>query len=159
MQSVWSIAWKIPVVIGASAIGYLAAMEAGWSGTQSIVNAYTTFHEGTFHDFIRDLYFIIVVAIALAVVFLVKRLAKPALWMLVPLMLYAAIVLGAWNGFMSDFDPTRGEALKHHYANAYAIEHMTPRGRYLSCQDNRIELTDDAKAACARVLGVRPRRQ
>jgi hypothetical protein len=159
MKSDWNVVWKIPVVLVASAIGYLAAIEAGWSGTQSIVNAYTTFHEATFHDFIRDLYFVIVIAIALGVVFLVKRLAKPALWILVPILLYATIVLGAWNGFMSDFDPTRGEALKHHYANAYSIEHMTARGRYLSCHDKRIELTDDAKTACARDLGFNPKGQ
>jgi hypothetical protein len=29
---------------------------------------------------------------------------------------------------------------------------MGARDRYLSCQDNRIELTDDAKTACAQVL-------
>jgi hypothetical protein len=78
------------------------------------------------------------------------------LWVLVPFLMYAAVVLGAWNGYVSDFDPVRGEAIAHHYANAYAIEHMTPRGRYLSCQDKRIELTDDAKAACARALNVGP---
>jgi hypothetical protein len=37
-------------------------------------------------------------------------------------------------------------------ANAYALEHMSEKGRFLSCQDDRIELTDDAKAVCVRVL-------
>lgn len=75
---------------------------------------------------------------------------------MVPIMLYSALVLGAWNGFASDFDATRGEAIKHHFANAYALDHMSERGRFLSCQDNRIELTDDAKAACVRALNPAP---
>jgi hypothetical protein len=89
---------------------------------------------------------------AFGAILLVQKMAKPMLWVMVPILLYSAIVLGAWNGAASDFDWTRGEAIKHHYANAYALEHMSPRGRFLSCQDNRIELTDDAKAACANAL-------
>ena len=81
---------------------------------------------------------------------LVQRIAKPVLWVLVPIFLYSALVLGAWNGFASDFDATRGEAIRYHLANAHAVGHMSDRGRFLSCQDNRIELTDDAKAVCAR---------
>jgi hypothetical protein len=54
------------------------------------------------------------------------------------------------------FDATRGEAIKYHLANAYALEHMSERGRFLSCQDSRIELTDDAKAVCGRALNPAP---
>jgi hypothetical protein len=75
---------------------------------------------------------------------------------MVPIMLHSALVLGAWNGFASDFDATRGEAIKHHFANAYAPDHMSERGRSVSCQDNRIELTDDTKAVCVRALNRAP---
>ncbi|HTB18986.1 MAG TPA: hypothetical protein VK708_12775, partial [Bryobacteraceae bacterium] len=75
-------------------------------------------------------------------------IAKPVLWFMVPICLYSALVMGAWNGFASDFDGTRGNAIKHHMANAYALAHMSEKGRFLSCQDDRIELTDDAKAVC-----------
>jgi hypothetical protein len=73
---------------------------------------------------------------------------------MVPILLYSALVLGAWNGLASDFDATRGEAIKYHLANAYALEHMSERGRFLSCQDNRIELTEDAKAVCVSALNL-----
>jgi hypothetical protein len=36
------------------------------------------------------------------------------------------------------------------------IEHMSPRGRYRTCQDAEIDLTDDAKVICARPLNVAP---
>jgi hypothetical protein len=75
---------------------------------------------------------------------------------MVPICLYSGLVLGSWNGLASDFDSTRGQAIKHHVANAYALEHMSEKGRFLSCQDDRIELTEDAKAVCAQVLNPPP---
>jgi len=48
---------------------------------------------------------------------------------------------GAWNGFGGDFASTRVEAIKHQYANAYALE----QGRLRSCKDERIELIDDVR--------------
>jgi hypothetical protein len=50
----------------------------------------------------------------------------------------------------------RLEPMRYHYANAYALEHMSPRGRYRTCEDEQINLTDDAKAACARTLALAP---
>jgi|SRR5581483_1961412 len=84
-----------------------------------------------------------------------KIIWKPPVALLV-VCLYSGLVLGVWNGFFSDFDATRGEAIEHHEANAYTIEHMSERGRYRSCNDDRITRTDDAEAACARALTVGP---
>ena len=75
---------------------------------------------------------------------------------MVPILLYSGLVLGAWNGLASDFDATRGEAIKHRLANAYGLKHMSERGRLLSCQDDRIELTEDARALCAQTLKSGP---
>jgi hypothetical protein len=118
---------------------------AGWSGAELLVLRSNA-------RFIADLYFTMGAGVSYSAFALVQRIAKPVLWVMVPMYFYSALVLGAWNGFASDFDAIRGEALKHHVANAYALGHMTERGRFFSCQDNRIELTDDAKAACARAL-------
>jgi hypothetical protein len=85
-------------------------------------------------------------------IILIHRIAKPALWVLVPVLLYVAIVPGVWNGIAGDFDATRVDVIRYQYANAYALEHMSPRGRSLTCEDARIELTDDAKAVCAHTL-------
>ena len=87
--------------------------------------------------------------LAIGCLFLIVRLAKPLRWVAVPVFLYCALVPGAWNGLLSDFDYTRGEAIRHGLANAYALQHMNPRGRLLSCRDRRIELTDDAQKLCA----------
>ncbi len=148
MPSAWEVLWKTPVVAGALVIGYIAASQAGWSGAELIVSSQ--------RNFITGLLSTAGGAIAYGTVLLVERIAKPFLWVMVPLLLYSAIVPGAWNGFASDFDATRGEAIKYHSANAYALEHMSERGRYLSCQDGRIELTEDAMAECARALNVGP---
>jgi hypothetical protein len=149
MPSIKSILWKTPVVIGALVVGCVAASQAGWSGAESIA-------ERGQAGFVTDFLFFATLAISYGTVVLVQRIAKPMLWVLVPLLLYFAAVPGAWNGFASDFDAGRGEAIKEHYANGYILEHMSDRGRFLSCQDYRIALTDDAKVVCARALNVPP---
>jgi hypothetical protein len=141
--------WKTPVVAGALLVGALAANQAGWSGAEAIASRGDA-------GFVTDLFFALGAAGCLGTFTLVRRIAKPVLWVMVPICLYSGLVLGAWNGFASDFDATRGEAIKHHMANAYALEHMSEKGRYLSCQDGRIELTDDAKAVCVRALNPAP---
>ena len=141
MASVLKLLWKIPVVVGALVIGAMAANQAGWSGAEAIASRGSA-------GFITDLFFILGAVVSIATLSLVQRIAKPVLWVMVPIVLYSALVLGAWNGFASDFDATRGEAI--------ALEHMGQRGRFLSCQDNRIELTDDAKAVCAKALNPVP---
>jgi len=149
MSSVLRVLWKTPVVIGALVVGCLAASQAGWSGAEFIA-------ERGQAGFVTDLLFFGTVAISYCIILLVQRIAKPMLWVMVPILLYVAAVPGAWNGFASDFDTERGEAIKHHYANRYVLEHMSDRGRFLSCQDNRIELTEDAKTVCVRALNVPP---
>jgi hypothetical protein len=99
---------------------------------------------------------VIAAAIAVGPLILVHRIAKPALVLMVPILLYSAVVPGGWDGFASDFDATRVQAMRYHYANAYALEHMSPRGLFRTCQDEQIELTDDAKAVCGRALNVGP---
>jgi hypothetical protein len=95
MPSVWKILWKTPVVAGALVIGSAAANQAGWSGAEAIASRGSA-------GFITDLFFAVGSAISLGAVELVKGIAKPILWVMVPIFLYSALVLGAWNGFASD---------------------------------------------------------
>jgi hypothetical protein len=149
MPSIRDFLWKTPVVIGALVVGGVAANQAGWSGAQSVA-------ERGQARFVTDLLFFVGLVIAYGAVVLVRRIAKPVLWVMVPILLYAAVVTGAWDGFASDFDAGRREAIKEHYANGYILEHMSDRGRFLTCRDNRIELTEDAKAVCARASDIAP---
>jgi uncharacterized membrane protein len=143
MQSVRKILWKTPVVLGVVGVGSMAASQAGWSGAEFIANRGEA-------GFLTDLFFFIGMAGSYFALTLMERLAKPVLWLMIPILLYCAIVLGGWNGFASDFDGRRGEAIKHRYANGYILEHMSDKGRFLSCRDDRIELTEEARAVCAR---------
>jgi len=149
MTGFWRVLWRIPVVAVALLIGMLGANQAGWSGAELFFNSSLM---GTFEEFITGVLANVGLIAAVGATFLVQKIAKYMLWVMVPVLLYSAIIPGAWNGVASDFDYTRGQAIQHHYANAYALEHMSPRGRFLSCQDDRIELTDDAKATCASAL-------
>jgi hypothetical protein len=148
-MSVLRAIWKTAVVIGALVVGCFSASQAGWSGAEFIA-------ERGQAGFVTDLLFFGTVAISYCILLLIQRIAKPMLWVMVPVLLYVAAVPGAWNGFASDFDAGRGEAIKHHYANGYILEHMSDRGRFLTCHDNRIDLTEDAKAVCMRTLNVPP---
>ena len=153
MPFVWKVIWKTPVIAVALVVGVVAASQAGWNGAELVVNSPLM---GPLEDLITGIFFSVGVAMSVGAVVLVDAIAKPVLWLMVPILLYCALVLGAWNGFASDFDGTRLEAIKHHNANAYALEHMGPRGRFRTCEDERIELTDDAKEVCARALTVAP---
>jgi hypothetical protein len=148
--------WKTPVVAIALLVGSLGASQAGWSGADLVVNAPLM---GTFEGVITGVMLIVGTAMVVGPLVLVHKIAKPVLWLMIPILLYSAVVPGVWNGFAGDFDATRLEAMKHQFANAYALEHMSARGRFRTCKDERIELTDDAKAACARVSNVAPRRE
>jgi len=148
-----SFLWKGVVVAVAFVVGAFAANQAGWSGADLVVNAPIM---ETAEDLITGVIFGASFAAIVGTVFLIYRLAKHVLWVAGPILLYVALVPGVWHGVQSDFDATRGAALLEGHANAYAIEHMTERGRYRSCNDDRIQLTDDAKAACKRALDVGP---
>jgi hypothetical protein len=153
MPLVWRIVWKSPVVAVALLVGSLGASQVGWSGMELVVNSPLM---GPLEDFVTGIIFVISAAMTIGPLVLVHRIAKPALLLMVPILLYSAAVPGAWNGFASDFDATRVQAIRYHYANAYALEHMSPRGRFRSCEDTQIELTDDAKAVCAHAFNVGP---
>jgi hypothetical protein len=148
-----SFLWKGAVVAVAFVAGAFAANQAGWSGADLVVNAPIM---ETAEDLITGVTFGASFSVIVGTVFLIYRLAKHVLWVAGPILLYVALVPGVWHGVQSDFDVTRGAVLLEGRANAYAIEHMTERGRYRSCNDDRIQLTDDAKAACKRALDVGP---
>ena len=109
MPSITSLLWKTPVVIGVLVVGCMTASQAGWSRAEFIADRGEA-------GFVTDLLFFVTVAISYGAVLLVQRISKPMLWVMIPILLYSAIVPGAWNGFASDFDGGRGEAIKHHYA-------------------------------------------
>ncbi len=153
MLPIWKIVWKTSAVAVGLLAGAFGASQAGWSGAELFVNLSLM---GTFEEFVTSTLCNVGLIIAVTATILIYRIAKPALWIMMPIILYSAVVLGAWNGVASDFDATRGEAIKYHSANAYALEHMSERGRFLSCDDERIDLTDDAKALCTRTLNVSP---
>jgi hypothetical protein len=147
----WKIVWKALVLILALLFGGIGANQAGWSYTEVIANRAVM---GASEQWLTAFMGTVGFAFALGSLLLARRIATPALWVMLPVLAYCALVLGAWNGYASDFDTYRFQAIRHHRANAYTIEHMTKRGRYLSCQDQRIELTDDAEEACAQALSA-----
>lgn len=148
----WKILWKIPVVTLAVAIGSMAASQAGWSGAEMVVNFFS-FNQDS-GSFVTKLFFVVGFTISVGTLMLVRRIAKPMLWLMVPILAYFAAVPGVWNGTASDFDSTRYEAIKYKSANADALDQMSERSRFLSCQDSRIELTADAKVVCEHLLNV-----
>lgn len=142
-----AVLWKTPALIVALIVGAVAANSLGWNGAAFLLGGRgNTEGLGGFLN-----HFILIVAFVgcAVVLYFVRSVARWALWGFVPVMAYAALVLGVWDGLASGFDVTRREAIKHHAANAYALRHMSPHGLALSCDDARISLTDDAKAVCA----------
>jgi hypothetical protein len=115
MRFVWKIMWKTAVAAVALIVGSFAASQAGWSGAELVVNAPLM---GLLEDFVTVFVFAIAGAMTVGPVLLVYRIAKPALWIMGPILLYFALVPGVWNGWMSDFDATRFEVLRYGYANA-----------------------------------------
>jgi hypothetical protein len=148
-----SLLWKIPVVVVAIVVGIFGASQAGWCGAELFVNSIL---RRILEQWVTMIMLAISLAITTASVLLVYRIAKHALWVMAPILLYVALVPGIWNGLMSDFDARRAEVLRVGYANAYALEHMKPRGRYRTCEDQGISLSDDGKALCVSALKVGP---
>ena len=148
-----SIIWKTLAVAVALLVGMLGASQVGWSGAEVIVTATIM---GPGDKLGTAIIFAISGVISAGAVISIYRLAKHVLWVAGPVFLYLALVPGAWNGYASDFDAIRVEVIQTSYANAFALEHMKARGRYQTCNDERIELSDDARAVCARALAVGP---
>lgn len=97
------ILWKIPTVIVVSIIGNLFAMQTGWSFS------YEFFHmdDGLVGLNIEHVLTLASGAVVWGVLWTVHRLARHALWLLVPLMVWAFLVGGVWNGYASDWDYER----------------------------------------------------
>jgi hypothetical protein len=148
-----SLLWKIPVIAVALIMGGIAACQVTWSGADIVLNGILM---GVIERTITGIYFLVGSTVAAGTLWGVYHIAKPGLWVLVPVMAYSALVLGLWSGIVSDFDYSRGEAIRYHTGNSYVLSHMTPRGLYRSCHDDRIELTEDGKAYCASALKVGP---
>lgn len=144
-RKLFSFIWKTLAVVIALLVGMFVVSQVGWSGAEVVVNVSIM----EWWDTLGTTVLFVVSAIVYAgTVFVIYRLAKHVLWIAAPVCLYIALVPGVWNGYMSGFDATRAAALQHGYANAFALEHMRARGRYLTCNDERIELSDDAKPVC-----------
>ena len=145
--------WKIPAVVLAVVLGSFGASQAGWSGADVVLN----FRElGPAEDFITSIVFFLGFALCYGAFLFVRWAARPLLWAVIPLFLYIAIVPSAWNGYVCGFDHSRGAVIRDGWANAYVLEHMAAPGRYESCSDNRIRLTEDARAVCSKVLSGAP---
>ena len=143
-----SIIWKTVVVAGALLVGLLTANQVGWSGAEVVLTAPIM---GLADTLGTTVIFAISALILTGSIMLIYRIAKHVLWFAAPVFLYLAFVLGAWNGYMSDFDATRAYLLQTGVpANAYALEHMGVRARDLTCKEGRVEPSDDAKAICSR---------
>lgn len=153
MPRISKLLWKIPTVILAIVVGLLGASQAGWSGADVILN----FRElGLAEDFITSFFFLVGFALCYGAFLFIRWAAKPLLWAVIPLLLYIAIVPSAWNGYACGFDHSRAAVIREGWANAYVLEHMAAPGRYESCSDDRIRLTDDARVVCSRVLSGAP---
>jgi hypothetical protein len=144
-KKVFAFIWKTLAVVTSLIVGMFGVSQAGWSGAEVVVNVSIMEWWDTLGTAIA---FAVSAIVSAGTVFVIYRLAKHVLWVAAPAFLYLALVLGVWNGYMSGFDATRAAALQHGYANVFALEHMRARGRYLTCNDDRIELSDDAKPVC-----------
>lgn len=101
IRYLWKFVWKTAVVVMALLLGALAATQAGWSGAELVVNY--PFME-MFEEFVTGIMFSFTMAVSAGAVFVVYEIAKPVLWVMVPILLYSAAVPGVWNGFLGDFD-------------------------------------------------------
>jgi hypothetical protein len=146
--------WKIPAAIFAMVVAALGASQAGWSGAELVADAIPM---DILEEWVKAIIFILSVGLIIGSIICVYKIAKHALWVIGPILLYMIFVVGVWNGVLSDFDATRAYLLKTHYAaNAYALDHMSARARYRTCNDEQIELEDDAKAVCVRAITAKP---
>lgn len=137
--------WKTAAVILAIIVGMFASNTAGWNGGAALLGPTTSLER---LDFVNLTIGVLGLFGCVAVSYFVFCIAKWALWLLVPIMLYFGLVIGVLDGIASDFDVTRREVIRHHYANAYALQHMSAHAFDLTCHDTQITLTEDAKVLC-----------
>ena len=93
-----SIACKGPALLVAFLVGLLASSQAGWTGAELVVNAPLM---GPVENFIAGLIFSAAAAVSFGGILLIRQIANPLQWIVVPVFLYVALVPGAWNGAAS----------------------------------------------------------
>jgi hypothetical protein len=91
MPFLLKIVWKTPVVAVAQRVGFLSATQAGWSSAELVVNAPLM---GPIEDFVTGIMFTVGAAMTIGPLILVHRIAKPALYLMVPILVYSALVPG-----------------------------------------------------------------
>ena len=141
--------WRAPLIAGSIIIGALGAIQAGWSGAELVVNA-PLLH--ALQSVLIAFMFSAGAGFAILSLMVIRKITNRRKW--VANLLFLAFVPGAWTGLVSDFDGTRLQVIRFGYANAFALERMSERGLFLTCGDHEIELTEDAREVCARVLRV-----
>lgn len=119
---IWTLLWKTAVVAIAGVLGALGASGVGWHGAEMIarlpfIKILAGFVGLSFGDedvigsvvsaeFGAAVNFCISAAMCLGPSFLVYKIAKPALFIMVPILLWVTIV-GARNGIVNSFDVGR----------------------------------------------------
>jgi hypothetical protein len=119
---VWTLLWKTSVVAVAVVLSVLGASGVGFHGAELIakipfIKILVEFVGLSFGDedmigniistaFGASIKFSVSAAMCLGPSFLVYRIAKPVLFIMVPMLLWVAVV-GARNGMVSDFDVSR----------------------------------------------------
>ena len=91
MSRITGLLWKITAVVIAALLGLICANQAGWNGADVALNFKET---GLIGDFLESLMFLVSFGICYGAILFVKWIAKPLLWVMVPMFLYAAIVPG-----------------------------------------------------------------
>ena len=116
---IWTLLWKTPVVAVAIVLGALGASGVGFHGAELIAklpflkilagflgitfrgeDLFVTVLSAVFGAFVN---FAVSALICFGPGFLVYRIAKPALFVMVPIFLWVAVV-GAYKGVVSGFD-------------------------------------------------------
>ncbi len=119
---IWTLLWKTSVVAIAVVLSALGASGVGFHGAELIaklpfIKILLEFVGLSFGDedvignflsaaFGASIKFSVSAAMCLGPIFLVYRIAKPVLFIMVPILLWVAVV-GARNGIVSDFDVGR----------------------------------------------------
>jgi hypothetical protein len=122
LSVIWTLLWKTAVVAIAGVLGALGASGVGWHGAEMIaklpfIKILAEFVGLSFGDedvigsvvsaeFGAALKFSVSAAMCLGPSFLVYKIAKPVLFIMVPILLWVTIV-GARNGIVSGFDISR----------------------------------------------------
>jgi len=102
MHFVWKIVWKTPVVAVAMIVAALGAIQAGWSGAELIVNAPLM---GPIESLVTVFMLAVGAAMTIGSAFLVLRIAKPVLFLMVPILLF--LLLCRVHGMASAASSTR----------------------------------------------------